>query len=352
MNYLLYIIPFISALIISLIFTPLIRSYCLGKNIALPDIRLRDTHHQKTPRLGGLAIFLSFYLVIIGFLIFSPETLHFVDEKFLGIDLNLFGLMLAGLVWIIVGIIDDIKGIKPFSKFFWQGVCGLIIVGFGIKIWWLSNPLGGLNIVLGPWTYLLVPMWIGLLMNVLNWFDGIDGLTPGISIITLVVLGILSINPEVNQPATAMLCAILAGSVLGFLPYNWFPAKIFLGDSGSMFLGLAIGVFSIISGAKLATAALVLGVPIIDAFWVIIKRISQKKSPFYADKSHLHHQFLEAGFNQKQTVLIIYAISAGFGIIALQSGTEGKIRAFGWLLVAMVIIGIILFIRKYKQNNR
>ena len=350
--YLNYIIPFISSFILSLVITPIVGNFTLKKKIATPKIRERDSHQKITPRLGGIAVFLSFYLVIIAILLISPQSLNFVKDKFLGIDKNLFGLLLSGLVWIIVGIIDDVKGLKPFTKFFWQGICGLIIVGFGINIWWLSNPFGGLNIILGPWTYLLVPLWIGLLMNVLNWFDGIDGLTPGISIITLVILFLLSMNPIVNQPATAMLCAILTGSVLGFLPYNWHPSKIFLGDSGSMFLGLMIGVFSIISGAKLATAALVLGVPIIDAVWVIIKRLIQKKSPFYADKSHLHHRFLEAGFNVKQTVIIIYAICAGFGIIALQSDTAGKVRALIWLLISMIVIGIILFVKKHKQNNR
>ena len=350
--YLNYIIPFVSSLILSLILTPIVRNFALKKKIAIPKVRERDSHQKITPRLGGVAVFLSFYLVIIAVLLISPQSLNFVQDKFLGIDKNLFGLMLAGIVWIIVGIIDDIKGLKSSTKFFWQGVCGLIIVAFGIRIWWLSNPLGGANIVLGPWTYLLVPMWIGLLMNVLNWFDGIDGLTPGISTITLVILFLLSINPIVNQPATAMLCAILAGAILGFLPYNWHPAKIFLGDSGSMFLGLMIGIFSIISGAKLATAALVLGVPIIDAGWVIIKRLIEKKSPFDADKTHIHHRFLEAGFNTKQTVIIIYTICAGFGIIALQSGTEGKFRALGWLLLLMIIIGIILFVKKYKKQHK
>ncbi len=344
-----YIILFLSSFILSLICTPLVRNYALKHNIGL---RSREKKVKPIPRLGGVVLFIVFYFNVLILYLISPEKLSFVDYKILGIDENLFGLLSAGLVWIVVGLYDDLKGMNPFSKLFWQFICGLIIVIFGIKIWWLSNPITGGAFIIGDWNYFLVPVWIVLIMNALNWFDGIDGLTPGVSTIALIILFILSINPQVNQPATALLCIILAGSVLGFLPYNWSPAKIFLGDSGSMFLGLMIGVFSIISGAKLATAALVLGVPIIDACWVIIRRILSKKSPFYADKNHLHHKFLEAGFTTKQTVIIIYAICAGFGIIALESETQGKVKALVWLLIAMIILSIVLFIKKYKQNNR
>jgi len=206
-----YIYSFLAALTLSLIFTPLVRKFCIKKNIALPKIRSRDVHKTQIPRLGGVAISLSFFLVVMLILIFTPVKLFFVSDKFLGIDKNLFGLLLAGVTWIVVGIYDDIKDIKPWTKFIWQGICGLIIVTFGIKIWWLSNPIGGLNLDIGWMTYLLVPIWVGLLMNALNWFDGIDGLTPGISLISLLVLFFLSIKPEVNQPATALLCIIFAG---------------------------------------------------------------------------------------------------------------------------------------------
>ena len=231
-----------------------------------------------------------------------------------------------------------------------QFICGFIIVGFGIKIWWVHNPLGGLNIILDNWTYFLVPIWVVLIMNVLNWFDGVDGLTPSVSLVTLVILFFLSISPAVNQPSTALLCAILAGSVLGFLPFNWNPAKIFLGDTGSGFLGLMIATFAIISGAKLATAFLVLGIPILDALVVIFSRLKNKKSIFSADKTHLHHRFLGAGFSVRQTVVVISLISLAFGIVALKSETLGKVNAILWLVAIMAIILLSLFLLAKRKS--
>lgn len=345
---LLYILSFISAIIISAIITPIIRNFCIQKKIATPSPRDRDVHTKAIPRLGGLGIAISFFVIIFAILIIAPDKLVFTAEKFLFLDKNLFGLLLAGLVWVIIGVIDDIYGINSFFKLIFQLICGLVIVLFGIKIFWFSNPLGGLNIDIGILTFIFVPLWIALLMNALNWFDGIDGLTPGISIISLSILFFLAINPHVNQPATALLCAVLAGAVAGFLPFNWFPSKIFLGDTGSMFLGLMIGAFAIISGAKLATAALVLGIPIIDAVWVVIIRLTQKKSIFAADKNHLHHRFLRAGFTQKQIVIFIYTISIIFGIIALYSNTVGKFIALTCLIGIMILVGMVLY---FKNNN-
>lgn len=350
--YLSYLIPFILSLTLSLILTSIVRKIALKKKWTIAKVRARDAHQKPTPRLGGVAIFLSFWIITIIYWIVFPEYLNFIIDKILGLDKNLLGVFIASTVWIIVGIIDDFKNIKPWKKFFWQGICGFIIIAFGINIWWISNPVGGLDFIVGNWNWILVPVWIGLMMNVVNWIDGIDGLASGISVIALVTLFILSLAPNVNQPATALLCVILAGSVFGFLFFNWNPAKIFLGDTGSMFIGMMLGIISIISGAKLATLALVMGVPILDALWVIIQRISQRKTIWSADKIHLHHQFLQIGLSVKQTVIIYYAIAAGFGIIALQSGTQDKIKAIWYLIVIMVIITVGLYIIKYlKKRN-
>jgi len=346
-----YIFPFVISFIIALLLTPLVRKFLVKKNLAMSSPRERDIHTKPIPRLGGVAIFLSFMLVISGYMIFNPDILVFIKEKIYGLDRNLLGLIIGSLILIIVGIVDDIRGVGAWQKLFWQIISGLIIVYFGINIWWLANPLGG-SIEIGWWTYILVPLWIVLIINVMNWLDGIDGLACGISGITLVFLLILSATPLVNQPATALLCAILAGAVFGFLPYNFNPAKIFLGDSGSMFLGFMIAVAAIISGGKIATVALILGIPILDALWVIARRLITGKSPLKADKFHLHHRFLEAGFNQKQTVLILFIICASFGIIALQSGTYAKLIAGLWLIGIMVIITLGLFYLKKKKMQK
>lgn len=347
-----YLIIFIVSFVISILATKLIKNYGIKNKIALAQPRTRDVHKKPVSRIGGVAVFISFWLVVLGVLIIKPGSFTFIKEQIAGIDKNLLGLFMTSLLWLVVGLYDDIRGTKAWVKLLTQIICGVLIVSFGIKIWWISNPFGGLNIVLGGWTYLLVPVWIVLLMNVINWFDGIDGLAPSISIITLVVLFLLAIDPAVNQSATALLCVILAGVLVGFLPSNWNPAKIFLGDSGSGFLGLMLATFAIISGAKLATAFLVLGIPILDALIVIFGRVKHKKSIFSADKSHLHHRFLQAGFSVKQTVIFLSIISLLFGIIALKSQTQEKFQAILWLVVLMGIILLSLsLIKKYKKIN-
>lgn len=352
MSFLNYILIFIFSFCVSLGLTYLIRGYAIKNNIAMTKPRERDMHKNPIPRLGGVAIFIAFWLTVSVILVIDPGLLTFVQEKVIGIDKNLLGLIIASIIWLAIGLFDDIKGLKPWIKLIAQLVCGIVIVIFGIKIWWVSNPAGGLNIVLNNWTYLLVPVWIVLLMNVTNWLDGIDGLSSSISFVTLIVLFLLAIDPSVNQAATALLCLILAGSVLGFLPLNWNPAKIFLGDTGSGFIGLMIATFAIISGAKLATAFLVLGIPILDAIIVIIARYKGGKSIFAADTSHLHHKFLQAGFSVKQTVITLSIISIIFGIIALRSQTQGKITAILWLVVVMGIILISLSIIKKIRERK
>lgn len=347
-----YLILFLASVIVSIFCTYLINNLAIKYHWAIRKPRERDIHQKPTPRLGGVALFLSFWIVVLIYYLFSPTSFHFVDEKVLGIDKNLMGVFLGSSVLLLLGIIDDLRGIKPWPKLFFQFLAAFLVVVFGVKIWWFSNPVGGLNIILGNWTYLIVPVWIVLIINVINWWDGLDGLADGISFITLIVLAILSATPLVNQPATALICLILAGACLGFLPFNFNPAKIFLGDSGSMFLGFMIAIAAIISGGKVATVALVLGIPILDAFWVIIRRIISGKSPAKADKFHLHHRFLSIGLSQRRTVLLLYLISASFGIIALQSGTQGKLYASLWLFVMMVIISlglVIIRMRKYKN---
>lgn len=315
----------------------------------------RKIHAKPIPRLGGIAIFFSFFLVVLGYILFKSDKLNFVNEKFLGIDKNLFGVLAGALIVFAAGIYDDIKGMKPGLKLLFQLIAAGLVAGFGIRIWWFSNPFGG-HIVLGNWSPFFVVFWIVLMTNVVNWLDGLDGLATGISAIAAVVLFFLAIQPTVNQPATALLCLIVAASAFGFLPFNFNPAKIFLGDSGAMFFGYMLAIFAIISGGKVATTLLVLGIPIFDAVWVILRRIWGKKLPWLADKRHLHHRFLMAGFNQRQAVLFLYAISALFGVLALFSNTLGKFWAALALLGLMILLAFVLIIlenrrRGAEQNN-
>ena len=350
MYFLPYILPFILTALLSVILTLVTRRLALKwKLFDYPAPR--KVHQKPIPRLGGVAVFLSFLLVVLSYLIFAPDKLQFVQDKIIGIDKNLFGVLLGALILVATGIYDDIKGLKPFPKFILQIIAVLIVALFGIKIWWLSNPFGE-KIILGSFSFIFVILWLLLMINVLNWLDGLDGLSGGVSSIGALILFFLSISPAVNQSATALLCIILVGAVLGFLPFNFNPAKIFLGDSGSMFLGYMLGIFAIISGGKVATALLVLGIPIFDAIWVILRRIWGKKAPWFSDKKHLHHRFLEAGFSQKQAVIILYGISLLFGFWALASQTKGKFLGFLALLVFMIFLSIVLIYLEKRHEQK
>ncbi len=345
-----YLLYFVDAFLISLIATPFVRSYSLRKNI-VANPGGRNIHKLPTARLGGLAVIISFGIVIGLILTFKPSQLHFVSDKIIGIDKNLFGVILGALVLLGVGLIDDIKGMKPTYKLIGHFIASFIVVLFGVKIAWIHNPLTGVDLVLGNFTYILVPLWIVLVINVVNWMDGADGLASGIGLIASVILFFLSISSEVNQPATAILAIVLAGSLLGFLPYNFNPAKIFLGDIGSMFIGFILAVIAIISGGKFATAALVLGLPILDALWVIFRRLVAGQPVWQADRKHLHHRLLDAGFSQRQSVIFLYAISIFFGLAALENDTKGKLIIFFWVLGSMLLIGAITLSLKIKRTS-
>jgi len=346
-----YGIYFIISLVISLLLVPKIRSFALANGI-IDKPNKRKIHRGKIARLGGVAVFLAFWLVIILVSIFNQDLLNFSGNKFLLIDSNVWAILIGSLIMLILGIIDDIRGVKSTTKLFWHFIVGFIVVCLGIKIWWVHNPFGGF-LTIDDWSYLLVPLWVVLMINVMNWWDGVDGQASGIGIIASIIIFILSISKYVDQPSSAIIMIILAGSLLGFLRYNFNPASIFLGDSGSQFIGFMLAIGAIVSGAKIATASLVLGFPILDAMWVIIRRILSKKSIFEADRMHFHHRLLDLGYSQKKTVLIMYLISAFFGTIALMTlgRSELKLLSLIWLFFVMIVTGIILSL-KAKQYGR
>lgn len=351
-----YIVPFTLSFIISLILTKLVRDFMVKRKLAMSEPRERDVHIKPIPRLGGVAIFISFWLIAFSYWLLSPEKINFQNVVDLGsVDKNILGLLLGSFIVVIGGAVDDLKNLSAIKKLSLQILAAIVVVALGIKIHWFSNPFGGLAIELGDWSYFFIPLWIVLMVNAINWIDSIDGLASGISIIGAVVLFVLSYNliaVDPNQAVTALLAAIFTGSVLGFLPYNFNPAKIFLGDSGSMFLGFMLAILAIISGAKVATAALVLGIPIIDAILVILRRLFNKKAIWQADKYHLPHRFLKAGFNQRQTVVLLYIVSILFGAAALLVNAYGKLLSVIIMLAIVLLTVIILRIKEYVKLSR
>lgn len=317
-------LPFIVAFVLSYVLTWVVR-FIATKYKQYGVATLHQTHTKPTVRFGGIAIFLVF---LVSFLLF------------LDLDAPRIGLILSISIIFLMGLIDDIFNIKAWSKIIFQLIAIAVAIYFGIHIGQVANPFGGVIILTQFWDICLTAVWLFLVTNALNMFDGLDGLAAGVTSIFSITLFWLSLFIVVNQPETAIIAVILLGVMLGFLRWNWHPAKIFMGDSGSNVLGFLIAALAIISGAKLATAALVLAFPIMDATWAFIRRIRQNKNPFLADKEHLHHRLLSVGVTHKNVVLIILSMVALLGFISLFSGTKIKI-----ILMAGVVIFMILLIR-------
>lgn len=347
-----YLIPFLIAFFGAVFLTNVFRRLAIKHGLVFVP-RARDLHKKPVPRIGGPAIFITFVIVSILFLVFS-------SRYGAGIDKHVIGLWVGSLIICGSMLIDDIHGLKPAQKFAFQFLAVAAIISSGIGIETLPNPFGGtglnLNSIYIPiityhgivyhfslWSDLLTLVWLVGMMNIINFVDGVDGLAGGVSFIGVMTIFFLSIHLIFPQPQTALLAITLAGAIAGFLVWNFPPAKIFMGDSGSMFLGFALGVLTIVSGGKLATVFLVLGFFIIDGIIVVIGRLARGENPFTTpDKTHLHHRFLSAGFTPKQSVLSLYVISAGFAWVALRSSTQNKMIAAGILVILVIFLTLIL----------
>ena len=272
----------------------------------------RRIHSAPAPRLGGLAVFGAF--VTVSFALYRPANTY---------ERHVYaGLLIASILVVGVMAYDDVRGLPPLPRLCAQCAAALIVMfpaGHGALIEVLHNPLTASHhgrTFLGIW--LAVPFtlfWIVGMMNTINWVDGVDGLAGGLVTIAALVMAVISWL--LGQHTTALLCAILAGAVLGFLVLNWHPARLFMGDCGAMFLGLALAVLSNVGGAKLATMLLLLALPILDAARVVVRRVREGHSPLRADRSHLHHRLLAGGFSQRQVALLFYAVTVTFGGVTI-----------------------------------
>ncbi len=351
-----YLIGGLAAFLIAVLLVPIIKKAAIRLGaVDNPEEAERKIHKKIMARGGGIAIYLSF--VIVSFAILGGYSKQFI------------GLVVAGTMVMIVGLIDDIKRLSPWIKLAVQVVAALVAaVGFGITIETITNPIGntlvftqatnainlfGLHLSFNWIAVGLAVVWLVGMTNTINFLDGIDGLSGGVSAIAAGIIFLLSISQKVNQPETALLSIVLVGGCIGFLVYNFYPAKIFNGDSGAYFLGMTLGILAIFSGAKLATAALVLGLPILDAVWAVLRRLIHRKSPFTADRGHLHYLFLDAGFSQRQAVLSIYLLCMIFGLIGILGTTTQKIIGIGALLVVMIslLTGLALIKRKKTKSK-
>lgn len=297
-------------------------------------------HTKPIPRAGGLAIFFG---IIVASLIFVP------------LDNFTRSILVGGFIVVVTGVLDDKYDLSPYVRFGINILTAAIAVYAGVSIPFITNPLGGIlhftNFhvdLLGQtfhFGHLLAIVWIVWVMNMLNWSKGVDGQMPGIAAISAFVIGIAAlrfVSVEPQSFTTSLISFVIGGAALGFLFFNFYPAKIFPGYSATI-LGYFIGILSITSGVKLATAVLVMGVPSVDAAITIIRRVLSKKSPFWHDRGHLHHLLLNYGLGHRSIAVFYWVMSLILGVVALSTSSRGKL--FVIILVIVVVLGFVFMLR-------
>ena len=355
-----YFLLFLAAFSLSLVLTLVIKLLAAKVKIVDKPNKTRKIHKQAVPLLGGTAIFLSFFLLMY---FVRSELLagNLVHSHWIGFFVGACFLMLGGLV-------DDKYNLKPSHQMIFPLLAAISVVIGGVNIEKITNPLGGylfldtlkipLGFFMGKALYFvlisdsLVILWLMGMMYTTKLLDGIDGLVTGVTAIGAFIIFLFTMTTQYFQPDIGLSALVLAGACLGFLIFNWHPAKIFLGEGGSLFLGYALGVLAIISGGKIAIALLVMGIPIMDVIWTILRRLRSGQHPFkFADRKHLHHRLLDAGLTQRQTTLVYYFLATLFGLSAVFLQSLGKLFALGLLVIIMLIIIVgFSYLEKRKRS--
>lgn len=326
------ILALLAAVAVSFGATPLVKkvAYKVGAIDVPKDAR--RMHNHPIPRLGGLAIFLGFMLSVL---------------LFARMERPVRGLLIGAVIIVILGVLDDIMALRALPKFIVQIAAAGVAVYYGNVIQYISNPN-----ILSPAPYLdlgglaipVTVVWIVAITNAVNFIDGLDGLAVGVSAISSLTLLVTAIL--VSEGNVAVIMAALLGACLGFIPYNRNPATIFMGDSGSTFLGYVLAVVSIQGLFKLyaiisfAVPFLILGLPIFDICFAVLRRLAKGQNPMHADRGHVHHRLIDMGFNQKQAVAISYMMTAILGLAAVVLTSSGALRAL-FLIGAVFVVGAI-----------
>ncbi|MCK8824590.1 glycosyltransferase family 4 protein [Fuchsiella alkaliacetigena] len=324
-----YLFSFLIAASITYLITPFIKKLALYLGaVDTPNNRRINT--VPIANLGGLAIYIGFLITLL----------------MVGYNSKLLGILVCSTLMFFLGLVDDIKGVTAYKKFIFQLLIAGLLTQFGIKIEFITNPLGGM-FYLGVLSIPFTIFWLVAITNTLNLIDGLDGLAAGVSIIAALTLFLVAMQEA--QVIIMLITVIIAGVCFGFLQYNFNPAQIFMGDAGSLFLGFLFASISAVGALKgaatmtLVIPILALGVPIFDTAFAIIRRCRRKKPIFKADQGHIHHKLLDLGLTQVQAVLVVYLASIFLGLLAvLINGTIKLIVIFLAVLV-LVILGVILY---------
>ena len=337
-NMISFLLTFAVAFLGSLLLTPLVKR--AAGRLGFVDVprEPKHVHRVPVPRLGGVALFLPFLAAVAISLLLPVERKDPLEL------LRLIGLLAGSAIVFGLGLWDDRRELGPLPQLALQFVAAVIAIRCGITIAEIANPLGG-PIELGPpVTVAFTLFWVIGMMNTVNWLDGLDGLAGGVTVIASVLLFVHSYR--LGQYSVSLLPLALAGCALGFLPFNFYPARVFMGTSGALFLGFALGTLAIIGGAKMATALLVMGIPILDVGWQIINRLRLGRSPFLGDRGHLHHRLLDLGLSQREVVLLFYVLCAAFGALALIL-SSGLQKLLALLVMAMLaLVALVALVRR------
>lgn len=329
-----YIKAFSYALLVAYALTPLVRRLAMRVG-ALDKPVERSMHSEPKPYLGGVAIYLAFVVASVAFVGWQVPLVR--------------GVVLGGGLILVFGAIDDVLRLSAKVKLLGQILAAMLLVmGYGVRVDFLTNPFGG-YIYLAHWAVPLSVLWVVAVVNVVNLADGLDGLAAGISSIASLTLLFVGLSQH-SSLSILLMTAALAGAALGFLPHNFNPAKIFMGDAGAMFLGYVLAAVSVqgtlksAAGLALAIPVLALGLPIFDTAFAIVRRAANGQKVYEADKGHLHHRLMQLGLSHRDTVLVMYAVSAWLGASAI---AIAEMTFFPALILMLVItVSLVLGARR------
>ncbi len=323
--------------VLSFLLTLFVRRLAIHFHIVDEPGSWRKIHRRPVAMLGGIAVFVAILAAMIGILSSSDAlTSGEIDVS------HYVGILLGGLILMVGGLLDDRFKLPPRFAIIAPVLAAITAIGFGIEVDKLTNPFGG-QIILESWqSDLLVFVWLLVVMYTTKFLDGLDGLATSVTSVGALMVMLLSLTVAYFQPDVALLSAVTLGAFIGFLFWNVHPASIFLGEGGSTFVGYMLGVLAVISGGKLATALLVLGIPLLDAVWVVSRRWREGgfSRIIQGDTKHLHHRLLKLGWGQTHIVLLYVVIASAFGASALFLQSREK-------LVALLILGVIMVLAAF-----
>ncbi len=342
-------IAFVIAFVLALAITPLVRTLA-GRFGAMSYPNERSVHNRPIPYLGGVAIYIA---SVVAILLTGPQ-----DKA------TQQGIIFGGFIILAVGVVDDLYTLKPWQKVLGQLASALCVVAFGVDIAFVTDPFTGAIRFIGALAIPLTVLWVVSFENLINVSDGLDGLAAGISGITALVT--VFVSAKAGVPSVSLAAAAIAGSVLGFLPYNFHPASVFMGDAGAMYLGLALSVISVQGLVKSAVAVavfapiLALLVPISDAAFAIVRRRASGKPVSRADHDHIHHRLLELGLGHRQAVVAIYVVTGVFGVLGMfstflpvsGSGPIAGLAVLGLFIIAHRMGILTIPAKKEKRSPR